>query len=238
LRGPGGLFSKSPPWPPEAGTQVIQLEQVSVTKDGTDILKSINLEIRKGEKVLLKGESGSGKSTLIKSLLFFEYFRGQVLFEGKPVTKENLGEYRLQSTYIGQTVPNFNEGVRDFLLIPYGFRANRKLEVDGERLRELLAALNFDETVLDKNYAELSGGEKQRMMILQVLMLNKPVFFLDEVTSALDKKNIAAAISLITEDKERTVLSISHNEEWEEYCTRVLVMDKGEIREDILRGGH
>lgn len=217
---------------------MIQLEQVSVTKDSTVILKSIDLEIRRGEKVLLKGESGSGKSTLIRSLLFFEYFRGKILFEGKPVTTESLGEYRRRSGYIGQTVPNFSESVRDFLLTPYGFKANRHLEMDEPRLRGLLGALNFDETVLDKNYPELSGGEKQRMMILQVLMLDKPVFFLDEVTSALDKKNISAAVSLITGDKERTVLSISHNEEWEEYCTRVIVMDKGEIREDLSRGGN
>jgi len=216
---------------------MIQLEHVNVIKNDTVILADINLIIHKGDKILLKGESGSGKSTLIKSLLYFEHFQGRILFRGKEITRKNLCFYRRQSGYIGQTVPLFNENVRDFLMIPYRFKANRKLTFAPEGMMELLKGLNFDETVLDKNFSELSGGEKQRMMILQMLMLDKPIYLLDEVTSALDKKNIRAAVSLITKGKNRTLLSISHNEEWEDCCTRVIELDRGKIVKDWANTG-
>ncbi len=217
---------------------MIQLENVNVIKQDTAILKDINLTIGKGDKILLKGESGSGKSTLIKSLLFFEHFQGRLLFCGETVTREGLCSYRQHSGYIGQTVPRFNENVRDFLLIPYQFKANKKLIFDSQQMLQLLNALHFEETVLDKNFSELSGGEKQRLMILQMLMMDKPIYFLDEVTSALDKKNIKAAVSLITGDKKRTIVSISHNQEWEERCTRVIEIKKGKIVRDVTKGGN
>lgn len=217
---------------------MIQVEHLNVTKQDTVILEDINLTIRKGDKILLKGESGSGKSTLIKSLLYFEHFNGRILFNDTPITRENLCQYRHQSGYIGQTIPNFTESVQDFLTIPYGFKANKNRAINTQRLRDLLETLNFDENTLEKNYSELSGGEKQRLVILQMLLLDRPIYFLDEVTSALDKKNITAAVAAITNDKERTVLSIAHNPEWEEHCTRIIEMDKGKIVQDVPVGGN
>lgn len=212
---------------------MIQLENLKVVKQGSVILQDINLTLDKGEKVLLKGESGSGKSTLIKSLLFFEQFQGRLLFNDLEITVKNLCEYRGQSGYIGQTAPNFNETVRDFLSMPYTFKANKALNLDSQKMPELLETLHFEQDVLDKNFSELSGGEKQRMLILQMLLLDKPIYFLDEVTSALDKKNIQTVVSLFTADKDKTILSISHNEEWEAHCTRVIELEKGKI----VKGG-
>lgn len=211
---------------------MINLEHVKVIKQDTVILKDINLTIQKGDKILLKGESGSGKSTLIKSLLYFEHFQGRIIFNGEPITRKNLCHYRQQSGYISQTVPKFNENVRDFLKIPYTFKSNKTLNFDSQKMLVLLTKLNFTESILDKIFSELSGGEKQRLLILQMLMLNRPIYLLDEVTSALDKKNIQAAVSLITGDENRTILSISHNEEWEERCSRIMEIDHGKIVSD------
>jgi len=208
---------------------MIQLEHVKVVKQDTVILQDINLTLYKGDKVLLKGDSGSGKSTLIKSLLFFEQFQGRLLFNGQEITVKNLCEYRRQSGYIGQITPNFNENVWDFLSIPYKFKSNKALTFDFQQMQELLEKLNFDEAVLDKRFSELSGGEKQRMLILQMLLLDKPIYLLDEVTSALDKKNIQSVVSLFTGDKNKTILSISHNQEWEDHCSRVIELEKGKI---------
>ena len=211
---------------------MIKLEHVKVIKQDTVILNDISLTIQKGDKILLKGESGSGKSTLIKSLLYFEHFQGRIIFNGEPITRKNLCHYRHQSGYISQTVPKFNENVRDFLKIPYTFKSNQALTFNSQKMLELLKKLNFTESILDKNFSELSGGEKQRLLILQMLMLNRPIYLLDEVTSALDKKNIQAAVSLIIGDENRTILSISHNEEWEEHCSRVIEIDHGKILSD------
>jgi putative ABC transport system ATP-binding protein len=211
---------------------MIQLEQVNVVKQDNVILKDINLTIHKGDRILLKGESGSGKSTLIKSLLYYEYFQGRILFNGKAITRKNLCHYRWQSGYISQTEPKFNENVRDFLKLPYKFKSNKTLIFDSQKIPQLLKKLNFEEKVLDKHFSELSGGEKQRLLILQMLMLNRPIYLLDEVTSALDKKNIRAAVSLITGDETRTILSVSHNQEWEDHCSRLIKIEHGKIVSD------
>ena len=211
---------------------MIRLENVNVVKQDTYILRDINLTIGRGDKMLLKGESGSGKSTLVKSLLVFEHFQGRLLFNNEAVSRENLCQYRRQSGYVSQALPNFNEKVSDFLQIPYTFKANKTLAFDWEKMLDFLKKLNFTEAVLGKNFPELSGGEKQRLVILQMLLLDKPIYILDEVTSALDKKNILAAVSLITADKDKTIISISHNEEWEGFCTRAVHLDKGTIVKD------
>jgi putative ABC transport system ATP-binding protein len=216
---------------------MIQLEQVTVVKQNTVILKNLDLTLHPGEKILLKGESGSGKSTLIKSLLFFEWFQGRILFNGEPVGRQKLCLYRRQFGYIGQTVPNFHDQVRDFLYIPTTFKSNKTLDFDTKRITGLLEKLNFTAAVLDKNFSDLSGGERQRMMILQMLMMDKPIYLLDEVTSALDKKNIRAVVSLFTAEQKRTLLSISHNEEWEDYCTRIIRLERGEIVQDTTKRG-
>jgi len=215
---------------------MIRLEQLKVEKQSTLILKNINLTVNKGDKILLKGESGSGKSTLIKAMLLFEQFKGELFYNNDAITKDNLWQYRRQSIYISQTLPDLDDKVRDFLRIPYTFKFNKSLTFNKDKMHELLEKLNFSPDVVEKNFSELSGGEKQRMVILQMLLLDKPIYFLDEVTSALDKKNIQAAVSLITEKKEKTIISISHNQEWEDYCTRIIGMEKGSIIKDYNKG--
>jgi putative ABC transport system ATP-binding protein len=211
------------------GNKLIEIHDLNVVKKEKPILTDINLTIKTGEKIVIRGESGSGKSTLVKSILFFERFSGSVLFQNRKVGEDNLVEYRSHICYIGQIVPNLDESVRDFFKIPYRYRANRQLEVNQARIRALLPALNFEESVLEKNYRDLSGGEKQRLLIMQTLLLDKPVYIFDEVAASLDEKNVKRAVELITEGKQRTVISISHQTEWEKSSTRVIEMKEGRI---------
>lgn len=215
---------------------MINLKNIEVVKKETRILDNINLDIQPGEHILLKGESGSGKSTLIKSIIFFEIFNGAVLYKDEPITRENLCDFRRNCGYIGQTTPIVDDTVGRFLEMPFHYKSNRSLQYNPQAVNRLLELLNFTTDVLEKQFADLSGGEKQRMMILQLILLDKPVFLLDEVTAALDKKNIQAAIQLLTRDKNKTVLSISHNQEWEEYCTRIIEMNGGRILSDTSAG--
>lgn len=215
---------------------MIAVQNLEVVKKETRILDNINLTIRPGDHILLKGESGSGKSTLIKSIIFFESFSGTVSFNSETVTRENLCDFRRQCGYIGQTTPAVEDTVQQFLEMPFHFKSNQSLRYNRQTVNQLLELLNFGPDVLEKQFTDLSGGEKQRMMILQLMLLDKPVFLLDEVTAALDKKNIRAAIQLLTRDKNKTVISISHNLEWEEYCTRIIEMDRGRIVSDTKVG--
>jgi putative ABC transport system ATP-binding protein len=172
--------------------KLIEIKNLNVIKNNKSILAGINFSIKSGEKILIRGESGSGKSTLIKSILFFERFSGQVIFHDRPVDEHNLLDFRRHIGYIGQIIPHLDMKIRDFLNVPLDYRVNHRKSYDSAKIKQLLSKLNFDGTVLDKNFKDLSGGEKQRILIAQVLLLGKPVYLFDEVTASLDEKILPA----------------------------------------------
>jgi len=214
--------------------RMIKLANLTVKKKNKYILNNINLQIQPGEKILLQGESGSGKSTLIKSILFFEEFTGKIYYKGNQVNENNLAEFRKKIVYIGQILPNFSSTVREFLQLPFEYKANQKKRLNRTKMKKLLIALNFNVSILEEKFSNLSGGEKQRCVLLQVLLLDKDIYFFDEITSALDQKNIIKAISLITKSAQKTIISISHNQEWEKYCNRKLELKKGKTINDLV----
>ncbi len=211
---------------------MIKCENIRIENDKKLILDNVNLHIKKGEKILLKGESGSGKTSLIRAIIYFTEFLGEIIYEGKRIGIENINKYRNNIGYIGQKIPNFNQSVGEFLSIHKDFKFNKNLKLNDKKKFELLERLNFNESILNSKFNVLSGGERQRIAVIGVLLLNKPFYIFDEITSALDKKNINSLISLIMEDEERTVISVSHNIEWEKYSTRIIKMENGAIIED------
>lgn len=211
---------------------MIRLEHVLVQKQGKKILNDINLRVETGEKILIHGPSGSGKSTLLKTLFCFERFKGRLLFSGAPVIPETINAYRSHLGFVSQRLPGFDALAGAVLRYPFQFHVHRHRLFPEERSRELMQALRFSPELLKQPFSELSGGEKQRLLVMQLLLIDRPVFLLDEVTAALDPENIETVIRLLTESPERTVVSVSHNREWEEYCSRALIMREGSIQEE------
>lgn len=208
---------------------MLELQDISVTKNGQQILDNINLCLQPGEKVLLQGDSGSGKTTLIKALLFFEQFSGTILLRDQAMDHTTVEQYRRCIGYVGQSLPVFEGSVADFLRIPYQLSANRYHVLAEGKLNSMLHDLGFTDSVLEKQFADLSSGERQRLLLGQVLLLDKPCYVLDEVTSALDKKNKKKAIKQVMGQKDSTVITVSHDKEWESSCDRILMLENGRL---------
>lgn len=208
---------------------MIELKNVSVVKNGNTILNGINLTINKGDKILIHGESGSGKSTLLKSILFFESFTGSIQLRNRLIDHSNISHFRQQFAYLGQNLPFFGENVEDFIRHPFSFRSNREKIFHINRMISLLGSLNFDMDILKKNFSDLSGGEKQRIAITQVMMLEKPIYILDEITSALDPRNIKNVVKTLTNNPMRTLIVTSHDPYWNNYANQKINMSKGKI---------
>ncbi len=212
---------------------MIECENIKIEIDKKLILNDVSFKIKSGEKLLITGESGSGKTSLIRTLLFFENFNGTIKYDGEKIGIENIEKYRSHIGYIGQKIPAFNQNVESFLKIQNNFKANENKKFEADRMLDLLGKLNFEKSILKTKFNNLSGGEKQRIAVIGVLLLNKPIYIFDEITSALDKKNIDSLISVIMQET-NTIISVSHNKEWERYCSRIIKMERGEIIDDRL----
>lgn len=195
--------------------ELIRYENVGISFDNRKILSGFNLSIKKKQKVLIRGKSGVGKTTLLKMLLgFTKPVEGTLYFRNKVIDSRTCWETRKEIAYVAQDTDLGEGKVKNLLDEIFSYRANKE-KLDHEKLQAFMKELELEGNILDQNFQELSGGEKQRIGILISLLLNRNIYLLDEVTSALDinlKKKIA---DYFLSREDLTLLIISHDREWE-----------------------
>lgn len=201
------------------------------------VLRHINMEIKKGERIALVGESGCGKTTLVKLLLnFYPIEKGDILIDGNnilDIKKEALREhiaYVPQETFLfsGTILENLLLGTEDIGMEEVVEAA--KMARAHEFINELPLRYN---THLEENGANLSGGQRQRLAITRAILKKPDILILDEATSNLDSITEAAIENTInTFSKGMTTIIIAHRLSTIKRCDRIFVMDKGEIIEE------
>lgn len=215
----------------------IEFRNVSFRYESTDVLRNVNLTIRRGESVALVGSSGAGKSTLINLLpRFFDPTVGDVLIGGTPISQMPLAELRSKVALVTQDVFLFSDSVKKNIWS--GDFAKSPTEI--ESAARLANAHNFIEANPDgyearvgERGARFSGGEKQRISIARAIFKNAPILILDEATSALDSESeLEVQKGLDSLMRGRTALVIAHRLSTISKCDRIIVMDKGEIIEE------
>jgi putative ABC transport system ATP-binding protein len=212
---------------------MLELKKLTVKKDAKTILNKIDFSCNEGEKVLIYGPSGSGKSTFLHSLLFFEpIYSGSIQFNGKKIGEHNIKDYRKNFVFIGQKAPNFQGKAEDFICLPFTFKNNKFSKPEQVVVEKILHEFNFSDDVLENNYENLSGGEQQRLCIIQALLLNKKIFLLDEITSNLDAENTHIVIDKILQDPKRTVISVSHDAHWRNKDMKQYILAAGELKNE------
>jgi len=211
----------------------LKLKDLCVTREAKDIFKCINLLVHKGDKILIQGPSGSGKSTLLRAVLGFEKCtQGAIFYDDIRVSSSTIRDFRSHCAYIGQSPLLYEGAVLDYVQLPFAFKVNRHGCPEKDHLLRILGKLGFGSDILHKEYRSLSGGEQQRITIAQALLLQRDVYFLDEVTSSLDQDNIMRVIDLFTESSTRTVIAVSHNQEWRREGIRVFELANGQLLEE------
>lgn len=200
------------------------------------VLKNINLDIEKGEKVFIIGPSGCGKSTLLKCLNhLIKPTRGDITFEGQDLKKTDINLIR---TKLGLVFQSFNlfphlTVLENIILAP----TKLKLMTEEEAKQKALELLDSIKLKDKANFYpdELSGGQKQRVAIIRTLIMEPNLIMFDEPTSALDPKMTKEVTSLIQEVAETgiTMLIVSHEMEFvKSLATRVIFMQDGKIIEE------
>jgi len=202
-----------------------------------DVLKHINLEIKKGECIGIVGETGSGKSTLVDLVLgLLKPYEGSILIDDQyPAASyqwhQKIG-YVPQSIYLTDDTIEAN--------IAFGEKEidDKRLNdaIDAAQLRKLIDQLpKGSKTIVGERGVRLSGGERQRIAIARALYRNPEILIFDEATSALDNETEARLMETIhTVSQDRTVLMIAHRLTTLKNCDRIIEIESGRIKDNNL----
>ena len=199
------------------------------------ILKNINMKIKKGEKIALVGESGSGKTTLAKLFLkFFDFEKGEININDFNIKDIDITFLREKISYISQDIFLFNNTIKENLMLNETIKMEEVIEMAKkinayDFINQLPQRFNY---VIEENGANLSMGQKQRLSILRALLKKPDILIMDEATSNLDTitENIIQN-TLNNLDMEMTIIIIAHRLSTIHMCDRIYVLDKGEIIE-------
>ena len=220
---------------------MISVKNLHVSFGDLHVLKGINEEIRKGEKVVIIGPSGSGKSTFLRSLNLLETPSkdSQIIFDGENITgkKTNINHVRQKMGMVFQqfhlfphltVLDNITIGPRKIKGVPDATaeaQARKLLEKVGLAEKELVYP------------GKLSGGQKQRVAIARALAMEPEVILFDEPTSALDPEMVGEVLVVMRELAKEglTMIVVTHEMGFaKEVGSRVLFMDEGVIVEQGL----
>jgi len=195
--------------------EIIKYENIGKFFGSKKVISDFSIRILRGRKILLRGKSGTGKSTLFKMLLGFEKpSEGSLYYRGKPVNSQVAWEIRKEVSYVSQDTDLGQGPVKDLLDEIFTYLPNREKR-SPEKLNTLMKEFELEKDILNKNFENLSGGEKQRIGILIALMLGRDIFLLDEATSALDSELKKRVVDHFLKHEDWTLFVISHDKEWE-----------------------
>ena len=220
---------------------ILKLQDLHYTyPDGTHALKGLDMEIKRGQVTAILGGNGAGKSTLFHHLNgILKPSSGQVFFEGKPVDYSRKGLIRLRQSVgvVFQDPDNQLFSASVYQDVSFG-AVNMKLPEDEVRRRVEIAMERTGISHLKNKPTHcLSFGQKKRVAIAGVLVMEPEVLVLDEPTAGLDPKGICEIMKLLKETQKELGLSViisTHDIDIVPlYCDEVFVMDEGGI---ILEG--
>lgn len=219
---------------------MIKVENLAKKFKNNEVLKDINLEVEKGEVVVILGPSGSGKSTLLRCLNYLETpDKGSVTIadlsiDATRVTKKDINELRKKSAMVFQSYNLFNnktviQNVTEALIV-----VKKMSKIEAEKIAiDMLTKVGLQDKK-DAYPKTLSGGQKQRVSIARAMAINPEVILFDEPTSALDPELVAEVLNVIKNlaKEHRTMIIVTHEMSFaKEVGDRIIFMEGGVVVE-------
>lgn len=218
---------------------MLKIENISKSFGKLKVLKNINLEVNKGDRVVIIGPSGSGKSTLLRTVNYLtKPDSGKIYFNNKLLNNENISLYRQK---IGMVFQNFNlfnnlNVMDNIILAPVKLGIYSEKEAR-DKAMDYLNRINLTDKAMVYP-SSLSGGQKQRVAIIRTLMMKPEVILFDEPTSALDPEMVREVQEMMVElaNEGMTMVIVTHEVSFvKKVATKIVFMNEGRI---ILTGSY
>ena len=218
--------------------EILHIKNLSKRYGDTNVLKNINISVKKGEVVVIIGPSGCGKSTLLRCLNGLEEIQeGEVLLDDQVVNpnKKNLSKNREKIGMVFQSYDLFPHLtiLQNVTLAPIKVKKRNRREVEKEAL-ELLERVGL-RSKKDDYPRQLSGGQKQRVAIVRALLMHPEVLLLDEITAALDPEMVREVLDVVLDlaKEGRTMVIVTHEMQFAKaVADRVIFLEGGKIVEE------
>lgn len=224
---------------------ILNINEVTKVYEGkvtTRALNQLNFEVEKGEFVAVMGPSGSGKTTLLNLISMIDVpTSGEIIFNGmrtQSLNNTELAYFRRRE--LGFVFQDFNLlpmlTVEENIILPLTLD-EQPITLMEERLKELVDKLGLS-TILHKRPDEISGGQAQRTAIARALIHEPSLILADEPTGNLDSnasREVLELLSKMNEEKQATIIMVTHDPIAASYCDRVLFIKDGEFFNEIYR---
>ncbi|MCA9184201.1 MAG: ATP-binding cassette domain-containing protein [Pirellulaceae bacterium] len=224
---------------------MLQIRNLTKQFGALRVLQPTNLKLEKGQTTVLLGPSGCGKSTLLRLIVgLLPMDSGEILFDGNPLTPENIRDYRRRMGYMiqdGGLFPHLTvRGNAELLAKRLGWPRDRR----EARLRELTELTDLPHEALDRYPVQISGGQRQRVALIRALFMDPDVVLLDEPMGALDpliRSDLQTELKRIFSELQKTVILVTHDIGEAGYLGDTIVLfQSGEIiqqgsLEDLVR---
>lgn len=222
----------------DKGQAMIRVKDLKKSFGDNHVLRGINYEIKKGEKIVLVGPSGCGKSTFLRCLNLLEQpTSGEIWLDDIEVTnpKTDINKVRQRMGMVFQHFNLFNNHtiMNNITLAPVKLGIMTKEEAS-EKALELLRRVNLEDKA-DAYPMSLSGGQQQRIAIVRALAMNPEVMLFDEPTSALDPEMVGEVLQVMTElaNDGMTMAVVTHEMAFaRQVASKVIFIDEGVIKEE------
>ncbi len=201
------------------------LENLSVVREGREIIKNVNLTVKRREIHLILGVNGSGKTTLAQAIMGIYPCCGRIIFEGEDITSLPVHERARRGITLAFQEPARFEGllVKDYLMLS-------AKEKDMKEVERVIKMVGLPRSILFQEIGEnLSGGERKRVELASVLLMKPKLAILDEPDSGIDMLSFRLISEVIEKMKDMgtSVMLITHSEDMINIADRATILCSG-----------
>lgn len=207
---------------------MLHIENASIAYGDNILFSDFHLHVGRGEMACLSGASGCGKTSLLNAVLgFIPLRKGSIVVNGIRLERNTIDAVRKQVAWIPQELALPLEWVKEMVQLPFGLRANKGTLFSERQLFDCFEQLGLQQELYHKRVNEISGGQRQRMMIAVAAMMKKPLVVVDEPTSALDAGSTEKVLDFFRRQAQgqgSAVLAVSHDKTFACGCDQHILM--------------